>query len=167
MEYSSGGFARRRGLFAAAIRTRFDGRAAAPAGPRRAAHLIDCWYSVNPIDEQIAATIQKRRMILVSDHAISSKWWWTGAMRKTRLRKRWNENTWIATESASITKMPPMIRSSTSVWVITAMAAIAPPRPSDPVSPMNTAAGNELNHRNPTLAPTRHAHSSASAWIFG
>ena len=41
--------------------------------PPRAGHLIDCWYSVNPIDEQIAATIQKRRMIFVSDHARSSK----------------------------------------------------------------------------------------------
>ena len=36
-------------------------------------HVIDCWYSVKPIAEQTAATIQKRRMIFVSDHASSSK----------------------------------------------------------------------------------------------
>src|ERR671938_703601 len=109
IEYSSGGLARRRERFAAAIRGLFAARAAVPAprGARR--HEIDCWYSVKPIDEQIAATIQKRRMILVSDHAISSKWWWTGAIRNTRRRKRWNENTWIATDRASITKIPPMI----------------------------------------------------------
>ncbi len=42
---------------------------------RRAHHgVIDCWYSVKPIAAQIAATIQKRRMILVSDHPSSSKW---------------------------------------------------------------------------------------------
>src|SRR3954452_11695567 len=161
MEYSTGGFARRPERFAAAIRTRFDGGRGAPA------HLIDCWYSVKPIEEQMAATIQNRRMILVSDQAISSKWWCTGAIRKTRFRKRWNEKTWMATDRASITKMPPMMRSSTSVWVITAMAAIAPPRPRDPVSPMNTAAGNELNHRKPMLAPTRQAHMSASACTLG
>src|SRR5215218_5649874 len=65
-------------------------------------------------------------MILVSDHACSSKWWWIGAIRKTRLRNAWKENTWISTDSASITKMPPITISSTSVFVITASAAIAP-----------------------------------------
>ena len=44
-------------------------------------------------------------------------------------------------------------------------AAIAPPNPSDPVSPMNTDAGHELNQRKPTQAPTRQALSSArSPW---
>jgi hypothetical protein len=32
-----------------------------------------CWYKVNPIPEQTAATIQKRSMIFVSDQAIISK----------------------------------------------------------------------------------------------
>ena len=77
------------------------------------------------------------------------------------MRKRWKLNTWIATESASITKMPPIMMRSTSVFVITASPAIAPPKPSEPVSPMNTDAGNELNHRKPTQAPTRQADSSA------
>ena len=44
------------------------------------------WYSVKPIAANAAATIQKRRMIFVSDHACSSKWWWIGAIRNTRLR---------------------------------------------------------------------------------
>ena len=57
------------------------------------------WYTVNPIAAQAAATIQKRRMIFVSDQACSSKWWWIGAIRNTRLRNVWNENTWISTDS--------------------------------------------------------------------
>src|SRR3954462_823331 len=51
--------------------------------------------------------------------------------------------------------------SSTSVLVITAIAAIAPPRPSDPVSPMKIEAGNELNHRKPMQAPPRQAGTGA------
>ena len=77
------------------------------------------------------------------------------------MRNRWNATTWIATESASMTKMPPITISSSSVLVSTASAAMAPPRPSEPVSPMNTEAGKELNHRKPTQAPTRQALSSA------
>src|SRR5690349_10975953 len=98
----------------------------------RWSHLMSCWYSVNPIALQIAATIQKRRMIFVSDHAMSSKWWWIGAMRNTRLRNVWNEKTWMSTLSASSTKMAPRRSSSTSVFVMTAMPAIAPPNPSEP-----------------------------------
>src|SRR5215203_4581334 len=63
--------------------------------------VSDCWYSVNPIALQTAATIQKRRMIFVSDHARSSKWWWIGAIRKTRFLNAWNDATWISTDSAS------------------------------------------------------------------
>ena len=48
------------------------------------------------------------------------------------MRKAWNETTWIRTDSASITKMPPRMISSTSVLVITASPAIAPPSPSEP-----------------------------------
>jgi len=36
------------------------------------------------------------------------------------------------------------------------------PIPSEPVSPMKIEAGNELNHKKPTEAPTRQADSSAS-----
>ena len=76
---------------------------------------------MKPIAASAAATIQKRRMIFVSDHACSSKWWWIGAIRKTRLPRVWNQKTWIRTDSASMTKMPPMMISSSSVWVMTAM----------------------------------------------
>src|SRR4029450_5223290 len=166
-----------------------------PLGKGRPHGVMDAWYSVKPTAPQIAATIQKRRMIFVSDQPTSSKWWWIGAIRNTRLRKRWKLNTWIATERASITKMPPMMMSSTSFFVSTASAAIAPPRPrepvspmktdspaflpppptaptaprrpGEPVSPMKTDAGNELNQRKPTQAPTRQALSRArSAWPF-
>ncbi len=58
--------------------------------------------------------------------------------------------------------MPPRMISSTSVLVITAMPAIAPPSPSEPVSPMKIEAGNELNQRKPTQAPTRQPATSAS-----
>ena len=61
--------------------------------------------------------------------------------------------------------MPPSRISSSSVWVITASPAIAPPSPSEPVSPMKIVAGNALNHRKPTQAPTRQRASSArSRW---
>ena len=55
--------------------------------------------------------------------------------------------------------------SSTSVLVITAIPAIAPPSPSEPVSPMKIVAGNALNHRKPMHAPTTHeAVSARSRW---
>ncbi len=104
-------------------------------------------------------------MIFVSDQASSSKWWWTGAISSTRRRNILKLKTWIATESASITKIPPRMISSTSVWVITASAPIAPPRPSEPVSPMKIEAGKALNQRKPIEAPTKQAASSArSSW---
>ena len=44
------------------------------AGQRRARlHLMLSWYTVKPIAAKAAATIQKRRMIFVSDQAFSSK----------------------------------------------------------------------------------------------
>ncbi len=77
---------------------------------------------MKPIAPQAAATIQKRSMILVSDQASNSKWWWIGAILNTRLCQNRNENTWISTDSASITKMPPITISRISVLVITASA---------------------------------------------
>ena len=72
-----------------------------------------------------------------------------------------NTITWMITDSASATKMAPITISRISVLVITAIAAMAPPRAYEPVSPMKTAAGNELNHRKPTHAPTRVAPKMA------
>ena len=64
--------------------------------------------------------------------------------------------TWIITDSASITKMPPIRSSSNSVCrrVMIAMLASAPPNAIEPVSPMNTSAGNALYQRKPIAAPT-------------
>ena len=47
----------------------------------------------------------------------------------------------MMTESASATKMPPMMSEKSSVLVMTAMAAKAVPRASEPVSPMKMLAG--------------------------
>jgi hypothetical protein len=35
---------------------------------------MESWYTVKPTAQHAAATIQKRRMIFVSDQARSSKW---------------------------------------------------------------------------------------------
>ena len=77
-------------------------------------------------------------------------------MRNTRRPKRLNEKTWIITDSASITKMPPIRSSSSSVCrrVMIARLASAPPKAIEPVSPMNTSAGNALYQRKPIAAPT-------------
>ena len=93
-------------------------------------------------------------MIFVSDHAFISKWWWIGAIRNTRLPVRLNEITWMITLSASTTNTPPTSGSRSSVFVNTANAATAPPSASEPVSPMNTSAGNALYQRNPMHAPS-------------
>ena len=68
------------------IRTRRERRPVVLARSWRTQPRMLSWYTTNPIAPQAAATIQKRRMIFVSDHAWSSKWWWIGAIRKTRLR---------------------------------------------------------------------------------
>ena len=83
---------------------------------------------MKPTAPKIAAISQKRTMILVSLQAAISKWWWIGVIRKTRRRKRLNTTTWIITDSASITNIAPMHTSRISVLVITAIAAMAPPR---------------------------------------
>ncbi len=92
-------------------------------------------------------------MIFVSDHAFISKWWWIGVIRKIRRPQYLNDATWSITESASITKMPPTRSSSSSVFVITAKPASAPPIAIEPVSPMNTSAGKALNQRKPIAPP--------------
>ena len=50
--------------------------------------------------------IQKRTMIFVSDHAFISKWWWIGAIRKTRRPQYLKLIVWMITESASTTIDP-------------------------------------------------------------
>ena len=71
-------------------------------------------------------------MIFVSDHAFISKWWWIGAIRNTRLPNHRNEITWITTDNASITKIPPTSRSSSGTCRKIAIAPIAPPSAIEP-----------------------------------
>ena len=63
--------------------------------------------------------------------------------------------------------MPPIRRSSSSVFVITANAPIAPPIAIEPVSPMKTSAGKALYQRKPIAPPVsaapRIARSRAEA----
>src|SRR5919108_591960 len=103
--------------------------------------------------QRIAATIQKRTMIFVSDHAFISKWWWIGAIRKIRRPQYLNDATWRITESALITKMPPMSRRSSSLRLMTANAPSAPPIAIEPVSPIITSAGKALYQRKPIVPP--------------
>ena len=106
-------------------------------------------------------------MIFVSDHAFISKWWWIGAIRKTRRPQHLNETTCSITDSASITKMPPTSRSSSSTWRKIAIAPIAPPSAIAPVSPMKTSAGKALNQRKPIAAPIIAAPMYAASSRFG
>src|SRR5690606_19893899 len=106
-----------------------------------------------PSRASITAMIQKRITTVDSDHPSFSKWWWIGAMRNTRLPVSLNEVTWIITESVSSTKRPPITASTISCLVATATAPTAPPRASEPVSPMKILAGGALYQRKPRPAP--------------
>ena len=111
-------------------------------------------------------TIQKRTIIFVSDQAFISKWWWIGAISRTRRPRYLNESTCAITESASIAKIPPTSSSSSSTLSMIAIAAIPPPSAMAPVSPMKTSAGKALNHRNPTAAPISAAPMNARSRRF-
>ena len=73
------------------------------------------------------------------------------------------QNTWMMTETVSTTNRPPTIISTISCLVATATAPSAPPSASEPVSPMNTAAGGALNHRKPSPAPISAEQNTASS----
>src|ERR1043166_469592 len=113
------------------------------------------------------AMIQKRTTTFVSRQPDSSKWWCSGDILKTRRPVSLNEATWMITEAASSTKRPPTKISSTSCLMITAMQPIAPPRASDPTSPMKISAGWALNHRKPSEAPTIAPQKTASSPACG
>ena len=70
-----------------------------------------------------AARIQKRMITVVSGQPTSSKWWWTGAMRKIRLPVSLKLPTWMITDIVSNTNSPPMIGSSSGVAVRAARQA--------------------------------------------
>ena len=98
---------------------------------------------------------------------IISKWWWMGAMRKSRLpvpvrrRVALNQVTCSITETVSTTKTPPSTMSSSSVRVRIARPASAAPRASEPVSPMKICAGAAFHHRKPKQAPVMAAAITA------
>src|SRR5665811_802003 len=67
-----------------------------------------------------------------------------GVIRKTRLPVALKPSTWMITEVASATKMAPMTTSSSSVRVRKAIAAIAPPRASEPGDTGSLALGGAI-----------------------
>ena len=85
--------------------------------------------------------IQKRTMTRGSGQPFSSKWWWIGAIRNTRLPVNLKLATWIITDNVSMTNTPPMITSTSSWRTITASVPSTAPSASAPMSPMNTIAG--------------------------
>ena len=60
---------------------------------------------------------------------------------------------WRITDTVSITKSPPMMRSSRSRLSSRHRAASPAPMASDPVSPMMILAGAAFHQRNPMQAP--------------
>ncbi len=67
------------------------------------------------------------------------------------------------TEAASMTNRPPTMPSTSSCLVATAMAPRAPPRASEPVSPMKILAGGALYQRKPVPPPMMAAQKMASS----
>src|SRR5207344_2333445 len=107
----------------------------------------------SPTSASTIAMIQKRITMVGSAQPFFSKWWCSGAIRKTRRPVRLYQKTWMMTLTVSTTNNPPTIASTISCLVATATPPSAPPSASEPVSPMKTAAGGALNHRNPSPAP--------------
>ena len=79
-------------------------------------------------------------MIFGSAMPLSSKWWCTGAILKTRRPVSLKDATWIITESASARNTPWMMALTTSFLEKTASPPSAPPSASEPMSPMKTLA---------------------------
>src|SRR6266852_1495002 len=74
--------------------------------------------------------------------------------------------TWIMTETASMTKTPPTTTSNNSCLQQIATTPIRPPIASEPVSPMKTLAGWQLNQRNPKPAPLSAAQTTVRSTAF-
>ncbi len=69
---------------------------------------------------------------------------------------------WMTSERTSSTNRPPMIAARISVRDRIDRPASAPPRASEPVSPMKIFAGLAFHHRNPKHAPVIAAATTAS-----
>ncbi len=74
-----------------------------------------------------------------------------------------NTLTWMTTDIVMITKSPPSRISSNSVLVMMARPASAPPRASEPVSPIQILAGGAFHHRKPKQAPITDAATTAAS----
>ena len=128
-----------------------------------------------PVATARPVTIQKRITMVTCSQPSISKWWCSGVIRKTRwpawilktdrtsplARLSLKTETWIITDSVMATKSPPMMTSRSSVRVMIAKPAIAPPRASDPVSPMMIWAGEAFHQRKPKQAPVSAAATTA------
>src|ERR1039458_2711692 len=117
--------------------------------------------------------IQNRTTTCVSGHPLSSKWWCSGARRKTRcccaygspyrLRRYLNTSRWTSTDVVSATNTPPTNTTRNSDLSRIATAPSAPPSASAPVSPMKTCAGCALYQRKPTDAPNTAVQKTVSS----
>jgi len=74
------------------------------ASDRRHRHLN--FKVERPISARTKAMIQKRTTTCGSDQPSCSKWWWIGAILKTRLPVSLNDATWTMTDRVSTTKRP-------------------------------------------------------------
>ncbi len=63
--------------------------------------------------------------------------------------------------------MPPMKNSRISCLMITATVPMAPPKASEPTSPMKTSAGWALYQRKPRLAPVIAPQKTVSSATWG
>src|ERR1035441_3852782 len=97
------------------------------------------------------ATIQNRMMTFDSGHPASSKWWWSGAIRKMRLPRSLKEPTCRITEAVSATNTPRTRTSRISCLMSTATVPSPAPSASEPVSPMKTSAGCALDRKSTRL----------------
>ena len=107
------------------------------------------------------ATIHRRMITVVSGHPPNSKWWWSGAIRKTRRPSSRKLPTWRMTDTVSMTKSPPMMGNRSAVLVDSASAARPAPMANEPVSPMKIFAGAAFHHRKPAQAPSMAAATTA------
>src|SRR5690606_7693364 len=129
-------------VVAAADRVQAGGLAGAVEHARVCGHGHQRTFNVaRPTSTRITEMIQKRTITHGSGQPLSSKWWWMGAIRNTRLPVSLNDATWIISDRVSMTKMPPMITSTSSWRTITAMVPSTAPSASAPMSPMNPIAG--------------------------
>jgi hypothetical protein len=99
--------------------------------------------------------IQKRTTTVDSCQPFCSKWWCSGAMRKTRLPVSLKDVTWMITDMVFEHEQAADDGESTiSCLVATGDGAKrAAQAPANPLSPMKIMAGGALNHRKPSPAP--------------